>query len=55
MNLRLGEALAMGGQRAEAETALRAVSGPRQAIAAYWLLFLAHPPQGQSQPQAGAQ
>ena len=55
VNLRLGEALAMGGQRAEAEAALRAVSGPRQAIAAYWLLFLAHPPQGQSQPQAGAQ
>lgn len=50
VNLRLGEALARAGQRAEAETAFRAVTGPHQPIAAFWLLFLAHPPQGQAAP-----
>lgn len=50
VNLRLGEALAKGGQRAEAEAAFRAVSGPQQPIANFWLLFLAHPPQAQAAP-----
>lgn len=41
VNTRLGMALAQGGQRAEAETAFRAVSGtPRDTIAAFWLLWL---------------
>ncbi|HYI48201.1 MAG TPA: hypothetical protein VEX35_07030 [Allosphingosinicella sp.] len=40
VNIRLGAALAMGGQRAEAETAFRAVSGPRAELAQYWLLWL---------------
>lgn len=39
-NMRLGMALAMAGQRAEAEAALRAVTGPRQALASYWLVWL---------------
>lgn len=39
-NTRLGIALALAGQRAEAETALKAVTGPRQEIASYWLLWL---------------
>jgi Flp pilus assembly protein TadD len=45
INLRLGAALAQAGQRAEAEAALHAVSGPRAALAGYWLLLLQHPPQ----------
>jgi hypothetical protein len=40
VNLRLGGALAMGGQRAEAEAAFRAVTGPRAELAQYWLLWL---------------
>ena len=40
-NLRLGAALAMAGQRAEAEAALRAVTGTRADLANYWLLWLA--------------
>lgn len=44
VNLRLGAALARAGQRAEAETALRAVgAGPRQELAQYWLLWLSTP------------
>ena len=39
-NMRLGEALAMAGQRAEAEAAFRQVSGPRAEVAQYWLLWL---------------
>ena len=39
-NIRLGAALAMGGQRAEAETAFRAVTGPRAELAQLWLLWL---------------
>jgi len=43
-NLRLGAALALAGQRAEAETALRAVgAGNRQELAQYWLLWLSTP------------
>jgi tetratricopeptide (TPR) repeat protein len=44
---RLGMALALAGQKAEAETALRAVTGPRAGLANYWLLWLA-----QSTPSA---
>ncbi len=39
-NMRLGAALAMAGQRAEAETAFRAVTGPRAELAQLWLLWL---------------
>jgi Flp pilus assembly protein TadD len=39
-NLRLGMALAQAGQRAEAEAAFKAVSGPRAGLASYWLLWL---------------
>ena len=41
VNTRLGMALALAGQRSEAEAALRAVSGPRTTLAAYWLAWLA--------------
>jgi tetratricopeptide (TPR) repeat protein len=41
VNMRLGTALAMAGQRAEAETAFRAVTGPRAELARFWLLWLA--------------
>lgn len=40
VNTRLGAALALAGQRAQAEAAFRAVSGPRQALANYWLTWL---------------
>ena len=39
-NIRLGAALALAGQRAEAETAFRAVTGPRAELAQLWLLWL---------------
>ena len=39
-NTRLGMALALAGQKAEAETALRAVTGPRAGLAGYWLIWL---------------
>ena len=39
-NIRIGAALAQAGQRAEAETALRAVTGPRAELAQLWLLWL---------------
>jgi hypothetical protein len=42
-NLRLGEALAMAGDRAGAEAAFRAVTGPRAEIAALWRTWLAMP------------
>ena len=41
INTRLGAALALAGQRAEAEAAFRAVTGPRATLAAYWLAWLA--------------
>jgi hypothetical protein len=40
VNIRLGAALAQAGQRAEAEAAFRAVTGPRAELAQYWLLWL---------------
>jgi len=40
-NIRLGIALARAGQRAEAETAFRAVTGPRAELANLWLVWLA--------------
>jgi hypothetical protein len=43
VNMRLGEALAAGGQRAEAEAAFRAVAGPRAGLAGLWLAWLAMP------------
>ncbi|HEX8640320.1 MAG TPA: hypothetical protein VF704_04105 [Allosphingosinicella sp.] len=44
VNSRLGAALALAGQRAEAEAALRAVTGPRSDLAAFWLAWLARRP-----------
>jgi hypothetical protein len=43
INLKLGAALALAGQRAEAETAFRAVTGPRAELAQLWLLWLSMP------------
>ena len=40
VNMRLGIAHARAGQRAEAEAAFRAVTGPRADLASYWLLWL---------------
>jgi predicted Zn-dependent protease len=40
VNTRLGAALALAGQRAEAEAALRTVTGPRAELASLWLLWL---------------
>lgn len=40
VNTRLGMALALGGQKAEAEAAFGAVTGPRANLAAYWMLWL---------------
>ncbi len=39
-NLRLGMALARAGDKAGAEAALNAVTGPNQALARFWLLWL---------------
>ena len=45
VNIRLGASLALAGQRAEAETAFRAVTaGPRAELAQLWLLWLASRP-----------
>jgi hypothetical protein len=44
VNTRLGATLALAGQRAEAEAALRAVTGPRAELAALWLAWLASRP-----------
>ena len=40
VNTRLGAALALAGQRADAETAFRAITGPRADLARFWLLWL---------------
>jgi hypothetical protein len=40
VNTRLGIALALAGQRAEAEAAFRAVGGQRQQLARFWLAWL---------------
>jgi tetratricopeptide (TPR) repeat protein len=40
VNIRLGAALAMAGQRAEAEAAFRSVTGPRAELAQLWLVWL---------------
>jgi len=44
LNLRLGAALGLAGQRVEAEAALRAVTGARADLASYWLVWLARSP-----------
>jgi predicted Zn-dependent protease len=41
VNTRLGIALANAGQKAEAEAAFKAVTGPRAELASYWMLWLA--------------
>lgn len=43
VNTRLGITHAMAGQRAEAEAAFRAITGPRADLAALWLLWLSRP------------
>jgi len=43
VNMRLGATLALAGQRAEAEAALKAVSGQRAELAGLWLAWLARP------------
>jgi hypothetical protein len=40
VNTRLGMALALAGQKAEAETAFRAISGPRSELANLLLVWL---------------
>jgi tetratricopeptide (TPR) repeat protein len=40
VNTRLGMAHALGGQRAEAEAAFKAVTGPRADLAGFWMLWL---------------
>ncbi len=40
-NTRLGMALALSGNKAEAEAAFKAVTGPRAELAQFWLLWLA--------------
>ncbi|MDT9597637.1 tetratricopeptide repeat protein [Sphingosinicella rhizophila] len=40
-NSRLGMALALAGNKAEAETAFKAVTGPRATLASYWMAWLA--------------
>lgn len=50
VNLRLGEALALAGQNAEAQAALQAVGGQRAELARLWLAWLAQRP---SAPTAG--
>ncbi|MEA3040390.1 MAG: hypothetical protein QOE79_2903 [Sphingomonadales bacterium] len=40
VNTRLGAALALAGQRAEAEAAFRTITGPRAELAQLWLLWL---------------
>ena len=44
VNTRLGATLALAGQRAQAEAALRAVTGPRAGLAGFWLAWLAGRP-----------
>lgn len=44
VNTRLGAALALAGQRGEAEAAFRLVTGPRAELAGYWLAWLASRP-----------
>jgi hypothetical protein len=44
LNTRLGATLALAGQRAEAEAALRAVTGGRAELASLWLAWLASRP-----------
>lgn len=43
VNTRLGIALALAGQRAEAEAAFRVVTGPRAELANFWMLWLQQP------------
>lgn len=44
VNLRLGSALALAGQRAPAEAALRTITGEKAEIAGFWLAWLARRP-----------
>lgn len=50
LNTRLGASLARAGRIAEAQAALRAVTGPRAALAGYWLLWLERGTQPAAQP-----
>ncbi len=44
INMRLGAALSASGQRAEAEAAFRAITGPRANLAGFWLIWLERRP-----------
>jgi hypothetical protein len=44
VNCRLGASLALAGRAAEAQVALRAVTGPRADLAGFWLVWLARRP-----------
>jgi tetratricopeptide (TPR) repeat protein len=46
VNTRLGIAYALSNQRAQAEAAFRAVTGPRAEVAAFWMLWLSQRPAG---------
>jgi hypothetical protein len=50
INTRLGASLARAGRNAEAQAAFRAVTGPRAALAGYWLLWLERGAQPAAQP-----
>ncbi|HEY0327448.1 MAG TPA: tetratricopeptide repeat protein, partial [Allosphingosinicella sp.] len=53
VNLRLGEALALAGQTAEARTALQTVAGQRAEVARLWLAWVASRPAGPAAPAIG--
>lgn len=50
LNTRLGASLARAGRTAEAQAALRAVTGPRSTLAGYWLLWLERGAQPAARP-----
>ncbi len=43
-NVRLASALAMSGKKDEAKALLATITGPRADLAAYWTIFIDHPP-----------
>ncbi|MGQ0659836.1 tetratricopeptide repeat protein [Sphingosinicella sp.] len=50
LNTRLGASLARAGRTAEAQAAFRAVTGPRAALAGYWLVWMERGTQPAAQP-----
>jgi len=55
LNTRLGASLAGARQTAEAQAAFRAVTGPRQPLAAYWLMWLERPATAAAAPATPTQ